>query len=123
MFHVNFTCTFSIALNQSATGPSSVCEGSDVTLQCVIIFTSASNVVTKQAIVWNRNNGESVTNKTNHNQLHDPDTGKASDLVITNVRLEDDNTVYTCTAPGSNITSSVVLNVTGKFYLCIYVRT
>ena len=40
-------------------------------------------------------------------------TGGFTDLVITNVTLEDDNTVYTCTAIGSTITSSVVLNVTG----------
>ena len=35
---------FSIAFRQNATGPSS--DGSDVALQCVIIFTSAIDMVT-----------------------------------------------------------------------------
>ena len=39
---------FSLAFSQRATGPSSVCEGSDVTLQCVIV--SANGVV--QSSVW-----------------------------------------------------------------------
>ena len=43
--------------------------------------------------------------------------------MITNVRLEDDNTVYTCTATNSGITSSVMLNVIGKFYEYLYVCT
>ena len=110
---------FSIAFRQEATGPSSVCEGSNVTLQCVIIFTSSGGTVTVQTTEWSRN-GMSATDIPNHNQLNDPDTGVLSDLVITNIRLEDDNTVYTCTASGSGITSSVMLNVIGKFHL--YVR-
>ena len=93
-----------------------------MTLQCVIIFTSASDVVTVQSTVWSRN-GLSVINIPNHNQLLDPDTGVPSDLVIINVRLGDDNTVYTCTATGSSINSSVVLNVIGKLYLYLYVCT
>ena len=50
----------------------------------------------------------------NHNQTFNSTTGGFTDLVITNVRLEDDNTVYSCTAIGTTIASSVVLNVTGN---------
>ena len=133
-FKFNASCKFYFhtAFRQNATGPSSVCEGSDVTLQCVIIFTSASDVVTVQTTIWNRNefpvieavNSSGTFYIPNHNQPNDPDTGLPSnDLVITNVRLDDDNTNYTCTASGSGITSSVILNVIGKFYVFLCVCT
>ena len=35
----------SLAFTQRATGPSSVCEGSDVTLQCVVVRTNPDNTV------------------------------------------------------------------------------
>ena len=47
-------------------------------------------------------------------------TGAFTDLVITDVTLEDDNSVYTCTATGASIASSVVLNVSGKLYIHIH---
>ena len=50
----------------------------------------------------------------NHSLVFNSTTGGFTDLVITNVRLEDDNIVYSCTATGTTITSSVVLNVTGN---------
>ena len=58
----------------------------------------------------------------NHRLVFNSTTGRFTDLVITNVTLEDDNTVYSCSSTGATITSSVVLNVTGNFmytYLCI----
>ena len=100
-----------------------------MTLQCVIIFTSASDVVTVQTTIWSRNemavietvNSSGTFYISNHSQPINPDTGLPSnDLVITNVRLDDDNTVYTCTATGSGITSSVMLNVIG-IYTCVHV--
>ena len=107
-----------VALRQTATGPSSVCKGSDVTLQCVIVI-NPGNIV--QPTVWGRDGMPvQVTNTSgtftlpNHNQVFNSTTGGFTDLVITNVTLEDDNTVYTCTSTGANITSSVVLNVTGN---------
>ena len=111
---------FCLAFSQPATGPSSVCEGSDVTLQCVIVRINPDNTVIVQFTVWSRD-GMSVeaTNTSgsflipNHNPTFNSTTGAFTDLVITNVTLEDDNTVYTCTATGTPITSSVVLNVTG----------
>ena len=110
---------FSIAFRQEATGPSSVCEGSDVTLQCVIALTNPDNTTSVQPSVWEKD-GISVTTLSNHNVIFNSTTGGFTDLVITNVRLEDDNTVYTCTATGSTITSSVVLNVIG-IYTCAHV--
>ena len=116
---------FSLAFRQPATGPSSVCEGSDVTLQCVVIFINPDNIVTVQSTVWSRDGMPvEVTNTSGsflilkHNPLFNSTTGGFTDLMITNVTLQNDNTVYTCTATGASITSSVVLNVTGNMCTC-----
>ena len=107
---------YSLAFSQPATGPSSVCEGSDVTLQCRILFNG-----NPQNAVWYRN-GTPVRVGINdfipnHNQIINSTTGATTDLVITDVTLEDDNTVYSCNSIDNNITSSVELNVLGK--LCM----
>ena len=103
----------SSAFSQPAAGPSSVCEGSDVTLQCRVVFNDFP-----RDSVWFRN-GTSVRVGNNfipnHNQIINSTTGAATDLVITNVTLGDNNTVYTCTSADGSITSSVVLNVSGKY--------
>ena len=111
---------FCLAFRQNATGPSSVCEGSDVTLQCVIVIINPDNTTTVQLIVWSRDGiPVIVTNASgnflipNHNPTFNSTTGGFTDLVITNVTLDDNNTTYTCTAIGATMTSSVVLNVTG----------
>ena len=116
---------FSLAFSQPATGPSSVCEGSDVTLQCVVAINNPDNTVIVQPTVWSRDGmSVQVTNASgyflisNHNIMFNSTTGGFTDLVITNVTLEDDNTVYTCTATGASITSSVVLSVTGNMCTC-----
>ena len=106
----------SSAFSQPATGPSSVCEGSDVTLQCRIVFNDQP-----RDSVWYRNGrGVRVGNDfiPNHNQIINSTTAVFTDLVITNVTLEDDNIVYTCTSSDDSINSSVVLNVSGKLYAC-----
>ena len=107
-----------LAFSQRATGPSSVCERSNVTLQCRIVFNDQS-----RDSVWFRN-GTAVTVGNdfipNHNQIFNSTTGARTDLVITNVALEDDYTVYNCNSTDDSITSSVVLNVLGKLYVCIY---
>ena len=105
------------AFSQRATGPSSVCEGStNVTLQCRIVFSDFP-----RDSIWFRNGEEVVVNNTaiipNHNVIINSTTGAHTDLVITNVALEDNNTVYTCTDIGVTITSSVVLNVSGSLYV------
>ena len=100
-----------------------------MTLQCVIVFTSADNAtVTIQSNVWSRNINGMVTTITaqtpisNHRLVFNPNTGTVTDLVITNVTLEDNNAVYTCTASSTTITSSVVLNVTGNCIAIMYMH-
>ena len=89
-----------------------------MTLQCVIIRTNPDNTTIVETAVWSRNgmavqlvNGSFIPD---HSIVFNSTTGGITDLVITNVRLEDDNTVYSCTATGTTTTSSVVLNVTGN---------
>ncbi|XP_065914929.1 adhesion G protein-coupled receptor L3-like [Dysidea avara] len=96
-------------LIQPATGPSITCQGSDVTLQCVILRNGIA-----VDLNWKRNGTIVDTNAlTNHQLVFNSTTHAFTDLVITNVTLEDDNTEYECIARGSNINSSIVLNVTG----------
>ena len=106
---------YSLAFSQPATGPSSVCEESDVTLQCRIVFSD-----NPRDSVWYRNGMPVRVGNNfipNHNVIFNSTAGVSTDLVITDVTLEDDNTVYTCNNTDNSITSSVVLNVLGK--LCI----
>ena len=66
-------------------------------------------------LIWRRNGRLVDTNVlTNHQFVFNPTYNANTDLVITNVGLEDDNTEYECTVANSNITSSIVLNVTGQ---------
>ena len=110
---------FSLAFIQRATGPSVVCKGSDVTLQCVIVFISANNVITTQPPMWIRAADRMIAVfLPNHNLVFNFTTRVYTKLVITNVTLEDDNTVYICTTPNLDITSSVVLNVIGNMCKC-----
>jgi len=105
-----------VALVQPATGPSRVCEGSNVTLHCVIVFNSGNTTIV-QATVWRRNGTIiDVINLPNHSFLFNSTTGGVTGLLITNVSLDDDNVVYSCTATGANnIASSLMLNVTGMY--------
>ena len=106
---------YSLAFSQPATGPSRVCEGSDVTLQCRVVFNG-----NPQNAVWYRNGVAVLVGNDfipNHNVIINSTTGATTDLVITDVTLEDDNTVYSCNSIDNNITSSVELNVLGK--LCM----
>ena len=119
---------YSSAFSQPATGPSSVCEGSDVTLQCVIIQTNPNNMTVVTTTIWSRNgmpvqvnNGSGNFFIPNHSTVFNSTTGAITDLVITDVTLEDDNTVYTCTSASASMTSSLVLNVTGSNCTYTYV--
>ena len=86
-----------------------------------------NNTTTVQSTVWSRD-GMSVqvtnTNESflipNHDIRFNFTTGGFTDLVITNVTMENNNTVYTGTATSATITSSVVLNVTGNMCTCEY---
>ena len=107
---------YSSAFSQPATGPSSACEGSDVTLQCRIVF----NGNLQRDSVWYRNRTPVRVGNNfipNHNQILNSTTGAFTDLVITDVTLENDNTVYTCNSTDNSITSSVVLNVSGNVHI------
>jgi len=100
------------ALIQPATGPSIACQGSDVTLQCVI----ERNGVPAD-LVWRRNGTFVDPNVlTDHQIVFNSTYNANTDLVITNIGLEDDNTEYQCTVPNNGIilNSSIVLNVTGN---------
>ena len=109
-----YVYVFCLAFRQRATGPSSVCEGSDVTLQCVIVLIIADNTFV-QSSIWTRAPDKTrATTLPNHRVVRNTTTGALSNLVITNVTLEDDNTVYNCANGNGAITSSVVLNVTGN---------
>ena len=92
-----------------------------MTLQCVIIFISSNNVTNQQDSIWIRN-GILATAIPNHRLVRSFTTGTISNLLITNVTLADDNTVYTCTDSGFTITSSVVLNVSGIYVHILYVQ-
>jgi len=114
--YMNYSNT--VAFIQPATGPSRVCEGSNVTLQCVIVFNG--NFV--QSNDWSRNgipvtvyNNSGTFNIPNHNVLFNSTAGLSTDLVITNVSLNDNNVVYNCAGGRANITSSLKLNVTGMY--------
>ena len=95
-----------------------------MTLQCVIVFISPNdNATIVQPSVWIRN-GLLANAIPNHRLVFNSTTGGLTDLVITNVTLADNNTVYTCTDTIATIASSVVLNVTGNYcvYILLYVR-
>ena len=119
IIHCNLSINIlTVALTQPATGPSSVCEGSDMTLQCVIV-SSFDNTTTVRDTVWTvAPDGILATTLPNHRVVRNSTTGGFTDLVITNVTLEDDNAVYTCSTNGNTITSSIVLNVTGNLIIC-----
>jgi len=94
---------------QPATGPSLICQRSNATLQCVIL----RNGVPVDPY-WRRNGTVVDTSVlTNHHYLFNYIYNAFTDLVITNVSLENANTEYECSAAASGITSSIVLNVTG----------
>ena len=119
MYHTS--CIITLAFRQEATGPDIICEGSDVTLQCVIIQTNPDNRTFVTNTVWNKNgmpvelpNGSFIPN---HSIKYNPTTGGLTDLVITDVRLGDNIIMYSCSAVSSTISSSVVLNVTRKLVI------
>ena len=98
-----------------------------MTLQCVVVFTSADNAtVTVQSNLWSRNISGVITTVfpqtpiPNHRLVINSTTGAFTDLVITNVTLEDNNAVYSCSAAGVAITSSVVLNVTSTYVIYVH---
>ena len=84
-----------------------------MTLECRVVFNGSP-----RSSVW-YTNGTEVQTGGNYNRMYNSTTATFTDLLITNVTLEDDNTVYTCfpDTPTRSINSSVVLNVSGM--LCM----
>ena len=87
-----------------------------MTLQCRVVFND-----NPRDSVWFRN-GTAVRMGLNDfipNHIVNSINGFSTDLVITDVTMADNNTVYSCSSNDGNITSSVVLNVSGKYlYVC-----
>ena len=113
-------------------GPSTVCVGSSVTFNCTIrTFLSDGlniNMYTPNA-VWKRNGVMVDTSTLDHTLLPTERGSRITGLMVTNTTLDDNGTVYTCTATGApdNFTSSVVLNIAGgiihiRSYIS-YIRT
>ena len=103
-------------MNQSVTAPSVICQGSDVTLQCVISVNERPVDIT-----WRRNGILVDPNiLTNHEIVFNDTFNAFTDLVITDVTLQDNNVQYTCSDSTNSISSSVVLSVTGRVILHTY---
>ena len=100
-------------MNQSATAPSVICQGSDVTLRCVILRNG--RVVD---LNWRRN-GMLLDPNTDPDYVADFNNAfnANTDLTIINIQLNDDNSQYTCSDALNNVNSTVVLNVTGMFII------
>ena len=72
---------------------------------------------------WRRNGTLIDSNVlTNHQFAFNPTYNANTDLVITNVGLEDNNTEYECTTSSNDITSSIVLNVTGQLGIFLIIQ-
>jgi len=72
-------------------------------------------------LIWRRNGILVDPNiLTNHQFKFNSTYNANTDLVITNVSLQDDNTEYECTTTTGDINSSIVLNVTGQYKLSIF---
>ena len=88
----------------------------------VVVINNPDNTVTVQSSAWTiAPDGILATKLPNHRLVRNSTSGAFTDLMITNIVLEDDGTVYNCGALGTTITSSVVLNVKGNAYVCSHV--
>ena len=102
-----------IELNLSVTVPSVICQGSDVTLRCVILRNGQA-----VDLDWRRN-GTLLDPSTdpNYKIIFNATFNANTDLKIIDVSLSDDNSQYTCSDTSSNSDSTVVLSVTGMFII------
>ena len=92
-----------------------------MTLHCVIVINNPDNTVTVQSTAWSRdgmpvqvNNASGSFLIPNHNQVFNSTTGGFTDLMITNVSLED-NTVYSCSATSATVEEFADKKLTGDF--------
>ena len=101
---------------QSITAPNTICQGSNVTIQCVIL----RNGVALDTI-WQRNGVPVIIDDTNYDLLFNDTFNADTDFLIINITSEDDNTEYMCSNAGNNIVGLVVLNVTGMNIYLVYI--
>ena len=110
---------FAIDLAQSVTAPSVICQGSDATLQCVVLR-NGQPVDAR----WRRNGMliDTFTDSSYEFVLNHT-LNAITILLILNIRLEDNNVEYSCSDSNNNINSTVILNVTGmliqSLFICI----
>ena len=106
----------------TAVGSSSVCVGSSQTFNCTVeVFISGGVGFVITNSIWRRD-GVIITDSTPHHTLLRTQHGLqpvVTGLIVDNVTLDDNNTVYSCTTDGAldhEFNSSVTLNVLRSKY-------
>ena len=107
-----------IELGQRATAPSLICQGSDVTLSCLILRNGRP-----VDIQWKKNEMIIDIDSANYDIVINATLNAITGLVIIDIPLDDNNAEYSCNVAGGNINSAVTLNVTGTviLYACHYI--
>ena len=99
-----------LAFSKEATAPTSTCQGMDATFTCEVLKTV--NQTRTSAVWWIGD--QMVENSTKYTITFNTTTS----LVVHNVSVDDDNgTQYTCSDTDGTISSSTILNVTGKLLI------
>jgi len=88
------------------------CQGDSITLRCRAVFSGFPTVSS-----WNRNDTlvDAQNNTPNHFIQFNSDGQGLTDLIITNIGLEDNNTLYTCFSDNIPNNASVLLVVEGMY--------
>ena len=94
------------------TAPSLICQGSDVTLSCVVLRNGQA-----VDVQWRRNGVIIDVDSANYDIVINATLNAITGLVIIDIPLDDNNTEYSCSDAGGNINSAVTLNVTGTVIL------
>jgi len=67
---------------------------------------------------WSRDS-QLVENSTKHTVMFDAGDG-VTYLIVHNISVDDDGSQYTCSDAESKISSFIMLNVTGKYYISLH---
>ena len=89
-----------------------VCQGDSITLRCRAVFSGFPTVSS-----WNKNNTliTALNNTHDHFIQFNSDGQGLTDIIITNIGLEDNNTLYTCFDDNIPNNDSVLLVVEGMY--------
>ena len=100
----------SVNITQPATDVVNVCQGDSVTLRCRVLFSDVPVLGS-----WDRNDTlvSAQNNTLNHFIQFNSDGQGLTDLIITDIGLEDNNTLYTCLHSSIPNNDSVLLVVEG----------